>query len=563
LVISLGLAFYVYFQNKKDARSQTFALIAFLAALWIFTLLVSDYAKDINAILFWSQVAIIPPAFIPPLVLYFSFIFPKKNFEPPVSIKILLFIPPLFFLALAFTPYNVISVERRPWGTDVTPGPLYLALLVYFAIFVVFSLFNFIKNYRSLKEEVYKSQILYVVTGLIFVIGVNLLTSVIFIILGNSRFSAFGTASILVFLGLTIFAIVKKHLFDIRIISAEVLVILIGIGLLFDVMLSKTLAEGCLKSLLFVLTSYGGYRLIITIKQEIERRKEIEALTRELKKANIRLQELDRLKSEFLSVASHELNSPMAIILGYLHMILWEGFGQVDKNARQYLEKVYFKAELLAKLVSDLLNVSRIEDGRLRLEIQSVDSLAILEDLCEDYSRQAERKGLTFVFHRLSQPLPNVSVDPDKLKEVISNLLSNAVKFTKSGSIEVTVGQNNGEVVFNIKDTGIGIPKEAQSHIGEKFYRTDNSWVREAGGTGLGLYLVGQYLRLMNGRLWFESEEGKGSVFHFSLPVAKPGEKIHRVEETQITERPLYARSRISPEQVKERLNHQGGRGGQ
>jgi signal transduction histidine kinase len=291
------------------------------------------------------------------------------------------------------------------------------------------------------------------------------------------------------------------------------------------------------------------------VKEEIRRRQEIQKLTNQLKKANVRLQELDRMKSEFLSVASHELNSPMSIIKGYLHMILWEGFGKVDKNARTYLEKVYMKTDQLAKLVADLLNVSRIEQGRIQLDIKPVDIQPILKDICEDHAIKAKEKGLTFTYHESKQPLPNVLSDADKFKEILQNLLSNAIKFTKTGGVEVSVGQKDGFVKVSVKDTGVGIPKEAQEHIFEKFYRVDNSWVREVGGTGLGLYIVREYLKLMNGKIWFESEgEDKGTTFYFALPIAEPGDTHHEIKELTIEgkERPEYTKS--PQDEIKESL---------
>ena len=212
---------------------------------------------------------------------------------------------------------------------------------------------------------------------------------------GTFELGRIGSYSSLFFVGFIAYSILKYHLLDIRVIATEVLAVLIGLALLIDTLLSKTLLEGGLKGILFVLVSYGSYKLVRSVKEEI-RREEIQKLTTQLKHANIRLQELDRMKSEFLSVASHELNSPMSIIKGYLHMILWEGFGKVDKNARTYLEKVYMKTDQLAKLVADLLNVSRIEQGRIQLDIKPIDIQPILKDICEDYATKAKEKGLTF-----------------------------------------------------------------------------------------------------------------------------------------------------------------------
>jgi len=309
---------------------------------------------------------------------------------------------------------------------------------------------------------------------------------------------------------------------------------------------------------LFLLVAYGGYILVKSVQQEIRRREEIQELTRKLTEVNLRLKELDKMKSEFLSVASHELNSPMSVIKGYLHMILYEGFGKVNKEAKTYLNHVYTKTDQLAKLVSDLLNVSRIEQGRVKLQIQPTDPMQIAKSAVENYNVKAREKGIEINLHQPDGVIPKVSADPGKLEEILSNLLSNSVKYTKEGHINLLFEKTDGEVKFTVKDTGIGIPKEAQKNIFKKFYRVDNTWVREAGGTGLGLYIIKGYVELMNGKIWFESEgENKGTTFYFTIPLAKASD-AGKIEEKNLEfeekNRPEYTESKFKPSEIKKEM---------
>jgi len=526
VILFVGLIILLW--NPKRKVNQVFSSLTFCVLFWIICNYILDFTdvyKFSDPLLLWARLSIVGPIFIPFLLIYFSYFFPREVKKIPKFVWYLLSLPTLILLSLVPTNLNIKEVipSNIHTAVKVIPGPLYTVFLIYFLIYLGLGTFMVYKKYRVV-GKLEKSQIALLFTGIIITGVLALLTNVVLLrsLGGEIQPASIGPLFSIIFISFTAYAIVKAQLFDIRVIATETLVVLIGLGLVIDALLSKTFPEGFLKAILFLLVSYGGYRLVLSVKEEIQRRQQIQELTEQLQKANIRLQELDKLKSEFLSVASHELNSPMSIILGYLHMILYEGFGKVDKAAKEYLQKVYLKADLLAKLVRDLLNVSRIEQGRLKIEIKATDLQAILKDLCEDHALAAKEKGITLTFREPKPSLPKVMADSDKLKEIIQNLLSNAVKFTKQGGVVVWAGQKEGMVEVGIKDTGIGIPKDAQKHIFEKFYRVDNSWVREAGGTGLGLHLVKQYLKLMHGKIWFESAgENKGTTFCFTLPVAK------------------------------------------
>jgi len=397
IICFLGLA--IFKNNPKSKINLSFTILILAAGFWTFCLFIADTSKAYGTVLFWSKMALAGPSWIPALFLYFSQIFPISNkYKEHLNIWRFLYLifPPFIISFLApLDGLGVQNVRVEWWGASVTPGPLYFWFLAYFIAYMVLGFANLFKAYR-IARNFEKTQIKLIFVGILISAVLTVFTNVVLVILGYSQLGIFGPASLLFFLGFTAYAIVETRLFDIRVITTEVLVALISLGLLVDALLSKTLLEGGLKGILFVLVSYGSYKLVQSVKEEIRRRQEIQKLTTKLKKANVRLQELDRMKSEFLSVASHELNSPMSIIKGYLHMILWEGFGKVDKNARTYLERVYMKTDQLAKLVADLLNVSRIEQGRIQLDIKPVDIQPILKDICEDHAIKAKEKGLTF-----------------------------------------------------------------------------------------------------------------------------------------------------------------------
>ena len=232
---------------------------------------------------------------------------------------------------------------------------------------------------------------------------------------------------------------------------------------------------------------------------------------------------LDQQRSDFISTASHEMRTPVAAIEGYLALALNEKVTNIDEKARNYLEKAHASAERLGKLFQDLLNSARAEDGRLQNNPEVIDVAEFLESLSSNMKFMAEKKGLNFEFlinasQDKSKEQYLVNVDKDRLGEVINNLYENANKYTESGKIVIGLTGNPKVVQLRVQDTGDGIPADAIPHLFEKFYRADNSSTREIGGTGLGLYLAKEIVKLYDGRIWVESEVGKGSTFYINLP---------------------------------------------
>jgi len=194
--------------------------------------------------------------------------------------------------------------------------------------------------------------------------------------------------------------------------------------------------------------------------------------------------------------------------------------GKITPEQAEFLKKAYQSNERMINLINDLLNVTRIEEGRYLYSLTPVQ----LEEVCLSvfslFEEEIKRKGLKFSFQKPKTPLPEVRADKEKIKLVIQNLVENAVKYTLPGKkIVVKLGLKNGEVLFSIKDEGIGIPKDQQERIFTKFFRGANALKMETDGTGLGLFISKNIIEAHGGKIWFKSEENKGSTFYFTLPV--------------------------------------------
>lgn len=236
-------------------------------------------------------------------------------------------------------------------------------------------------------------------------------------------------------------------------------------------------------------------------------------------------------RSDFISTASHEMRTPVAAIEGYIELALNEKVSTIDANARKYLEKANFSAQHLSRLFQDLLVTAKAEDGRINNNPTMTEISKLLEQQAEMSSMAAKQKGLNFEFAvsssdksnkksngPLIRPLYYAMVDPDRIREVVSNLVDNAIKYTQTGKITLGVTGNEDVVQFFIKDTGVGMSQEDTKHLFQKFYRVDNSDTRTTGGTGLGLFISKEIIKLYKGQIWVESERGVGTTFYVNIP---------------------------------------------
>jgi signal transduction histidine kinase len=246
-------------------------------------------------------------------------------------------------------------------------------------------------------------------------------------------------------------------------------------------------------------------------------------LFQEIQDKNEQLEAASRHKSQFLANVSHELRTPLNSIIGFTRLVLRKTESQIEKLQSENLQKVLISSEHLLNLINGLLDLSKIEAGRMEVYAETF----TLNDVVRMAASTVEpmlKNGRVRLVTEVAADIPPVKTDRDKLKQVVLNLLSNAVKFTEKGEIKVAAWQDNGNVKLTVSDTGIGMKKEALDYIFEEFRQADMSSTRRYGGTGLGLAIVRRFINLMGGEIVVESEEGKGSKFTITLPMElKPG----------------------------------------
>ncbi len=251
----------------------------------------------------------------------------------------------------------------------------------------------------------------------------------------------------------------------------------------------------------------------------------------------------EREQAEFISTASHEMRTPVASIEGYLGLALNPATAHIDEKARDFITKAHESAQHLGRLFQDLLDISKVEDGRMKNNPKIINVSEFLKDIFDGLATKADEKQLNYIFmpdiidegkEKSLQPIFYANIDPDHFREVVSNLIENAIKYTPSGEVVVNITGDDKQISISVKDSGIGIPAEDIPHLFQKFYRVDNSDTREIGGTGLGLYLSRRLAEAMSGNLRVESKYKEGSTFYLEIPRMNSSEAKQRLESAEI-----------------------------
>lgn len=529
-LVHFVLGILVYSRDRKSSINRSYALLILTIIAWAISIIL--YRLDQSGHYFWTFFVYMTSPWIAASFLYFSFqFFPKSRLAR--QNKILIFLLPLFLTMLLAIPGTIVekTIIMPPseppatvFGLDILEsrtiifGPLYPLYGVYFFFYFIWSFINLFRCQRR-AEGFIKLQILYIFWGYILAVALAFMTALIMPFLGVFIPLWLGPVFALIIGLTTTYALLKRELKDLKVLATEILVAVIIIIFIAEVILSSSLLNFIFRLATLILIVFFGYLLIRSVLLEVERREMIQILTGRLKEIHQRLKLLDQAKSNFVTIVSHQLRTPISTLKGYLSMLLGGDFGRLSVEQEGILVQNQESIERLSRLINLFLDVSQIEAGRLKLTKEKCDLVNLIQLTANEIKPLVENKGLTLKLNLPAKKVP-LNADPGRIRDVLYNLIDNAIKYSDQGQITVKAEVLPREVRVSVKDQGIGIAKEEANKLFSKFVRGGGGAKVNAGGAGLGLFIVKRLTEAHGGRVFVESEGvGKGATFGFVLPV--------------------------------------------
>lgn len=532
IISILVLGLLVFYKNPREKVNRTFFFFVLATVLWLWSLFFYYIVESSKTLLLLGRFNFAIVIILLYYIFRFAIIFPKETVRIPRFFKTAVGLWSIvLFLFTLLTPYIVTNeFIVGEIGRQTIFGPLYFLFVAEYLFFTFLSAFLVFYKLKKTSEKTERYQALYFISGLGLALFWGFVTNILFPYAGIFWVQNYGPLAPLFFVALIVYAIFKHHLFDIRIIAIQLFIFLLVFILFTRLLISEALQEYLLNGVLFVATTFFGILLLRSVYKEISDRERIADLANELQKSNAELKKLDQVKSEFISLASHQLRTPLTVIRGYLSMIFEESFGPVSGELKRPLTNVMLSAEQLIRLVNDLLDLSRIETGRIQYEMTAFPVADMVEKVVTALSGTAKERGIEMRFVNSIPADRIITGDLTKLSSAVMNVVDNAVKHSQAHHIEITLQEKTMEehiIDISVRDDGIGIAAGDLPKLFGKFSHIGNkSRYERVTGLGIGLYFTKKVVEDHHGRVWAESAGlGKGSTFHVEL-LATIGDQI-------------------------------------
>ncbi len=502
----MGVGVYTHIKAKSN-ESLIFLFLTVAQSLFSVGnfLLWSNCGNDAQ-VMFWDRILYIPGIMMPPLIYHFALEFCNKNTKQDMVSLGLAYLIAIGFILISQKDYLVNGVFNYEWGchTIAQTGHHFFAVYVfYYVIKSIIYLYLFWR--KEPKESPRKSQAFFVFLAFL---AYSFLAMVI-IVAYRIPIYPFFYLSLPLFALLMTYATIEKSVF-VSTFAIDVLMVAILIMVsTFLIFPEDTLINSDFlgRTFFFLLILTASFFLIKKNHEEVSRKEEIERVS--------------RLKSEFISISSHQLRTPLGAIRGYSSMMLEGDYGKINEKMKEPIVYIHDASIRMIKLVNSLLDVSRLERGKMEFKVSPKVSInKIIEECVEDIALTAKEKGI-YVKYKKGKNIPLITADENKIKQAIHNLINNAVLYTEKGGITITVKRKNpNAILIQVKDTGIGIGRDDLAKIFRSFSRGTEATQIYTQGTGLGLFVAKNFIEMHNGKLKVSSEGvGKGSLFCVELPI--------------------------------------------
>ena len=549
IIISLFFGMFVYVKNKKLLQAKLLFLIAICFSLWA-SLDILAWATwtsyDSRIIMFmWSLMNLLEPLIFA-LFLYFTVVFiAKKDISFKLKLFIFLILLPVFFL---------MPTEKNLINFDVESCEAIQGSLIYYVYFLdlFFSLWIIVfltKSFLIARREA-RRQIFYLSIGVVSFLLAFSWANIVGNLTINYDITQYGLFGMPIFMGFLAYLIVKYNAFNIKLIATQALIFALIILIASQFSFIRNNTNKILTAITLVIAVVFGWILVRSVKKEVKQKEELEIANAEISErkeqlqrisdslaiSNEKLKQLDSAKTEFISMASHQLRTPVTGIKGYTSMLIEGGYGEVTPEQKGALKKAFESNERMSTLIEDLLNVSKIESGKLEYEFSKFKMEQICQEVVDTLFPKAKDHNLYLEYKAPKKALPELVIDGTKVREVISNLVDNAVKYTPKGGVTLSLelcAKNEANCLsaphirITVSDTGIGVPPEEMEYLFLKFSRGKDVHRLNATGTGLGLFVGKKMIEGNGGKIWIESEgKDKGSRFIVELPLVREEEGV-------------------------------------
>ncbi|MBI5401117.1 MAG: HAMP domain-containing histidine kinase [Candidatus Yonathbacteria bacterium] len=521
------LSAVVYWQDLTKRSSKFFFFFGVINLVWglVYAYFEGTFATSgvhAGIMMLYATAAIVPL-----FLLLFLHAFSVEDSQLS-KWKFLAFFLPYFAIVgiLIFYPGFIVSyqeAEGEALGKMVF-GKGFLIYAFYILAYLFVGVGLLVKKYSE-SAGIFKTAIreMLIIVGVASVTAVAMsLFSPIFV---SGRHDLFwiGHFSVILLIPLATYILVKYNFWNIKIIATELFISIVVLVPITELFLASSLLDLFIKTAITILIIFSSSFLVGSVKREIESKEKITRLFKDLDTILKRLKVLDKKKSEFLSIASHHLRDHLTVIKGYASMLSEGSFGELSSQVADAIDKIFDSSGRLITMISDFMDISRIESGEMNYKFVDVDMKKLVLDLGNEMKQNAERAHLAFSV-TMDETVPDeqyVTVgDPGKLRQVFSNLIDNSIKYTPRGEVSVLLSRNASDkkILFSLSDTGIGMNELTKEKIFRKFSRAEGVNKVYTEGTGLGLYVAKEIVKKHEGKIWAESKgEGMGSSFYVEL----------------------------------------------
>ncbi|OGZ02600.1 MAG: hypothetical protein A2946_01535 [Candidatus Liptonbacteria bacterium RIFCSPLOWO2_01_FULL_53_13] len=513
------LGFLVFFNNARSITNKTFLAFSLVTVGWS-VVNYFQYQAQPPILSFWVlRLVIFFGAWHAFTFFQLCYVFPRdqvdfSSFYKKGLVPLVVFTSLLTLTPAVFSRILEVSPEGKVLRVQNELGIALFGILV--LILVLSGVFLLIrKTIRAKGAE--RTQFAFVSAGTFFTFLLLMIFNFILPAFFEApQFIPLGALFILPFAGFTFYAILRHHLLNMKVVSTEILTLVLTIAVFFEAIFAQNILILIFRTGVFLLVLAFSILLIKSVRKEVEQREELERLAGDLKQANAKLEDLSRLKTQLLSLASHQIKSPLAAIKGFTEILIEGIYGQVNDKVKETLVKMKKSADGLVMLIDTLLNVRKVEEGRMDYQFARIDFRKLVEDTVEELRPLAGEKKLELTFTAPPEAAW-VNADAQKLKQVVQNLIDNAIKYTPLGFVKVEVAPKESTYVLSVTDSGLGIPEELITHLFEEFIR-DERVKKDILGTGLGLFIARKIVDAHSGKIWAESGgKDKGSRFYVAL----------------------------------------------